>query len=226
MTISKLPTYAWEFDGNLNAAVGGVSMVNLSGYPAVTYTTGKTGQALDEFCAVETASAFNFPTGNKWSMSVWSKMTTGDTAAPFEAPPSLSPPLMSIRGDADGNIGYLYYGPGPASTTPTASLGSVWRHVVATFDSGTLKHYVDAALISTTSVSAWTVAGKKVCSANGGPTDQLALWTADCLTTDDIAYIYNSGNGRAYATWEETPPAAGNFRRSSNVFSNRLSMRR
>lgn len=95
----------------------------------------------------------------------------------------------------------VYVDTGVASST-------TWRLAVVTWDGTTSKLYLDAVLKATIALNASRAdAGPAEVVANSDVYDsernikQLAFFDT-ALTADDIAYLYNSGNGRAYADWE------------------------
>lgn len=92
--------------------------------------------------------------------------------------------------------------------TPTAGR---WNHIVIVKDEfGYISYYADNNLISTAAQLpiGGTIGSLPFYVGSGGSTeytnlyaDQLAMWNKG-LSTEEIAYINNSGNGRLYSQWE------------------------
>lgn len=197
--------HCWEFDSNLSDEVGGWTLAG-----TVTYSTGKIGNALSPLkYATYSSGAYNLGTGS-WSASAWVKPTnaySGDALfflqiggmEFFYTANNTTDDYIRVRDIETSLI---------AAETDYDRFFTLntWHHIAVTRTAGGVcKIYLDGVLLKTTTLASITdTLGIVACGDREGTytsTDQVAVAEV-CWTADDIAFIYNAGSGRAYASWE------------------------
>lgn len=101
------------------------------------------------------------------------------------------------------------YGGGLLVSDTTIPSINTWHHYCYTFDGTTHRFYVDGSLVDSSTESAQTGtpvgigigAWQAGAEYFGGHIDQAAVW-GRALSADDVAALYNSGSGVAYADWD------------------------
>lgn len=201
----------YPFDGS-PVDVAGVNTSTNVGSP--TYPTGKINQGLSNNGnnTDYVSSSVNIGNGGlgPWTFSGWIKRTGAVTtyAASFAVNASnftglyVNPSnLVSIYGAGDIRPGT---GVIPLNT---------WKHVVVTYDSTTVRFYVDGAAAGSwvgtvgggnTFVNSFA-ANNSIWGAFPGLVDEYGFWTR-VITPTEIATLYNSGAGLAYPFVTTPPP--------------------
>lgn len=141
--------------------------------------------------------------GTSWSYAGWVKSAASGGYAGYQN--------LCTQGNARG---IWVRGTGSAvdfydgnDNTASASIGTgVWRHVAVTYDGTTIRHYLDGATNGTNAASglAAFTPNNMGCDSTGreyfaGQHDEVGLWTRPISSTE-VAYLYNGGTGRAYAS--------------------------
>jgi len=206
MPLSATPLAVYEFDDSGSDATG--AGPTLAGGTYST-TSPKIGTHSLRGTAEKTSPLGNLEAiaAGKHSIAFWFKLPATDICSAYVQNGAVATGL-SVSGDIDTDIWVLNRSEtigGPTSVLPSTT----WRYAVMTWDLVTTKIYIDNALkysVALTPLSANLAAAKVGVTQNGGTTryiDQAAFFDVD-LSADDITYLYNSGNGLAYADWEVT----------------------
>lgn len=165
---------------------------------AVTYVTGKTGQAGSfDGSASKIQTAIDGPLGNApRSVSCWFFRNSGNSAI--------------VRYGVNANTNFFQIGvtasnrfrvyTGAVDIIDTAITAGAWHHAVVTYDGTTTSAYIDGAAPITSAATINTLSGNAV--LGHGPTygymigliDSVAIWGRE-LASGEVTTLYNSGAG-------------------------------
>lgn len=222
--LSAAPVHWWDLDddGVWSDDVGSWALTEAGtvtvatgngpgGQDTCNQTVGSTSR-LDLASKNPTSEGFNGP----WSFSIWANFASFNTGSNGNW-------VMNWRGSTGSTIFFQqmysgttfdqFYLTGPSAapqigSTITEATGT-WYHFAGTSDGTTLEFWINGASQGTGTEGAVPNAVQPFCIGNGawsatsftnfyGYVAMAGLWTAQ-LTSDDIAYLYNSGSGRQYA---------------------------
>ncbi len=221
MTLSASPWEVYEFNNSQAGAVGNGPSLNTY---ATTYSaSGLLGQCIDGFSrAVKESAGYTLADGEPLSVSFWVQVRAEDSYGSIQ----LNLSSTTQRGvelsflfptGAAGTYNISGYINSDDFSIDASGLDNGWHlFVVVLNTNGTWTIYRNGSSVGTGSGATGTVSNSVneigISSSDGdvGPRlEQLAIFKA-ALVTDDVTFLFNSGNGVAYASWEESePPASG-----------------
>lgn len=202
--LSAAPLAVYEFENN------GLDSKGFGPELTCDFTTGKVGSWAMKGSAYKDPEIVLAPAiiaAESWSFSYWAKLAVaGNPNLYLELTNISAAKSISVRVDKAGGFYRLRAttGVSPSATSAVVVDGG-WHHVAFTWDGTNTSMYLDGVLLGTggypVSSSASTNAiifETTFAATNGG--DQLAFFDY-ALTPAEIAYIHNSGAGRASAEW-------------------------
>lgn len=185
-------------------------------YVAAKVANGWLKDAANEFLSLADNAAFE-PGAGAWSVAFWVKLTDATPAADAGLVGKYN--FISnqrswvVNQKTDGQTRVVVSSNGAVTTllsTTDARSDATWYHVVAVYvPSTSLKIYINGSLNNTNTTSipasihnsnasfkigAW--ANDENLSSNG-TYDEVAIYSKE-LSADNVTWLYNSGNGRAY----------------------------
>lgn len=191
-----------ESSGNASDSVGSATLTNTS----VTYGTGKinNGAVFNGSANLSSVSQAGFSLSTM-TMAVWFKenTTSGTQRNLIQNTKTSNGGNVDLAIAGNGNIKATIYRSSPFLAYDLLSTGKnyyddAWHLAIVTYDSGSLKVYVDDVEVASGSTTAITV-GNFLTVGNGwiGAEDEVAIWSR-ALTSDERTALYNSGAGLQY----------------------------
>lgn len=223
----------YDYEETSGAVIDSTGNHNGTNYGVTTGATGKLGNAYDfttssdylevaahsdfQFTSAFTISAWFYPTALGWQIIAGVPASTSGHSSPYFswalqiAPIDATTAYVRIFISHTGGLAYTI--PNNANITTNQ-----WYHVVCTFDGTYLRTYLNGSSTpSAVGIGATTMRsfanpvwfGKNGASGEQyyGKLSQFILYHRE-ITSDERAFLYNSGNGVAYPTgptWETKP---------------------
>lgn len=182
-----------------------------AGSPATQFVSGKISFGLQG-----NMSFPDFALSSTWTISLWEK-NPNQSNLPIYGPSGTyigQLATYAVFGTSigifweqltiGGNWRFGYYGgSGPILYSSTQAITSDFKHIVMSYDNGTINFYLDGVANSTYNsvpnlISFNTLgAGYDGFVLHNGILDEVGIWSR-VLTPTEILELYNSGNGKAY----------------------------
>jgi len=212
----RTPWEVYELDGDGTPEIGNGPTFSRNPASPPYFTTGILGQCLTLGREINVNAVSSFNMSGKFSIGMWANM-------PYEAGWEGFVQTSAIITGASGKSIQLYLYMWSATQVLFQVNGATsvetylnidpgqWHHYVACFDcpNSRAELYVDGTLVATISMTPTTFTGSILSCQRAGCLDQVTL-AEHAWTAAELAYIYNSGAGREYSTWQRslTLPAA------------------